>query len=283
MVRLVLFVFLGLNAVGLGALGWFTLRTPEVPAAVADAPPAPEMRSVLVAVRNLRGGSLLKPEDVMLKELPVTALPSGAAAEGPGDRNGLNGAMIRRSLVVDEVLLPSDLLRPGEHGFLAAVLRPGMRAISVGVDAIRGSAGLIWPGDRVDLVLTQQLDNTVPMARRFVGETVLTDVRVIAIDQNLVQGAMESADLHSQARTVTFEVTPQQGERVAVASRLGVLSLVVRSAVNMPEDQGFLVGEQTRTWGGDVSPALGASVGNNVTNSTIRVYQGVSKSEEVRF
>ena len=105
-----------------------------------------------------------------------------------------------------------------------------MRAVTVGVDAITGSAGLIWPGDRVDLILTQTIAGaTTPIGRRVAAETVLSDVRVIAIDQQLVQGAEANAS-DDQARTVTFEVTQEQAERVSVAIRLGRLSLSVRSA-----------------------------------------------------
>ena len=75
------------------------------------------------------------------------------------------------------------------------MLTPGARAISVGVDAITGTGGLIWPGDRVDLILTQELnEKNAPLARRFVGETVLNDVRVVAVDQSIAQGAVASGD-----------------------------------------------------------------------------------------
>ena len=65
--------------------------------------------------------------------------------------------MVRRSMVADEPVLPADVMRPGDHGFLAAVLEPGRLAVTVGVDAITGTAGLIWPGDHVDLILTQSM------------------------------------------------------------------------------------------------------------------------------
>ena len=86
-------------------------------------------------------------------------------------RTGLTGAMVRRSLGAGEFLLATDVMRPGDHGFLAAVLGPDMRAASVGVDNVSGSAGLIWPGDRVDLILTQSLDDpALPPARKVAAE-----------------------------------------------------------------------------------------------------------------
>ena len=139
--------------------------------------------------------------------------------------------MVRRSMVANEPVLPADVMRPGDHGFLAAVLAPGRLAVTVGVDAITGTAGLIWPGDHVDLILTQSMSGAnVPPGRQVAGETVLTDVRVIAIDQQLVQGAGSDSAKAQPARTVTLEVTPAQAEQVAVATRLGHLSLAVRSA-----------------------------------------------------
>jgi pilus assembly protein CpaB len=97
--------------------------------------------------------------------------------------------MIRRSVSEGQPILPSDVVRPGDHGFLAAVPGPNMRAITVAVDAVSGTAGLIWPGDRIDLILTQMLDDPALAAgRRVAAETVLSDVRVIAVDQQIVQG-----------------------------------------------------------------------------------------------
>ena len=78
----------------------------------------------------------------------------------PAARTELFGAMVRRNLATGDVVLSADALNPGDRGFLAAVLGPGMRAVTVGVDAVSGLAGLIWPGDRVDLILTQSQEGT---------------------------------------------------------------------------------------------------------------------------
>ena len=122
-------------------------------------------------------------------------------------------------------------MRPGDHGFLAAVLKPGMRAVTVGVDAITGTAGLIWPGDRVDLILTQTLDGPqLAPGQRIAAETVLQNALVIAIDQLLVQGAAPEGPGPQNPRTVTLEVTSRDADRVQVAERIGRLSLAVRSA-----------------------------------------------------
>ena len=126
----------------------------------------------------------------------ITAADVDAARPLPGTypdsitaRTGLRGAMIRRSLTPNEPIVAGDVLAPGDRGFLAAVLGTGMRAVTVGVDSVSGTAGLIWPGDRVDLLLTQSMDDKdQPRDRRISGETVMTNLRVIAVDQQLVQG-----------------------------------------------------------------------------------------------
>ena len=220
----------------------------------------------------------------MTKE-PSPRIPTRASEE---TRVELRGALLRRYLDAGVAVVRGDVLRPRDRGFLAAVLRPGTRAIAiaVGVDAVTGAAGLIWPGDQVDLILTQEMDAaSTPVSGCVVGETVLTNVRVIAVDQHFTQGA--SAGLvatggnnqRSVARTVTLEVQPDQAERVAVAERLGRLSLTVRS-MEQSAEQPSSDAAPTSIFGADVSPALSRS--GPALGSRIRVIQG-SDSQEVTF
>ncbi|MDO9709133.1 Flp pilus assembly protein CpaB [Paracraurococcus lichenis] len=281
LLRTLLLGLLLLGLLGFGGVAWYSLRPAEAP--VADAPPPPEKAVFLVAARPLRAGALIKPEDLTTQEMEVAAAPAGTRRDARETRAELFGAMVRRSLPQGDPMLAEDVLRPGDRGFLAAVLGPDMRAVSVGVDAVSGTAGLIWPGDRVDVVLTQQLsDDNLPAYRRVAGETVLPDVRVIAIDQALVQGAMgDGPEGNRQVRTVTLEVTQKQAERVAVATRLGRLSLVVRSATGT-EPQAEPA--PAITWGGDVSPALRAGRGTaEAAPQTLQIFQGAAKREEFRF
>ena len=242
------------------------------------APPPPAKVAVLGAARPLRAGSLLKPEDLAAKEILVSDRSDDMSADTPDARRALSGAMVRRSLSAGEPIRPSDVMRPGDHGFLAAVLQPGMRAVTVAVDATTGAAGLIWPGDRVDLILTQTIQAAaMPLGHRVAAETVLSNVRVIAIDQQLVQGA-DANQSDNQARTVTLEVTQEQAVSVSVATRLGRLSLSVRSA-----DAGNNVAaSRDTTWAVDVSPALGAEPPPH-QQDTLRVYSGSGDAKEFKF
>ena len=297
LLRIALFSLIAIGLASFGGIAWIGMHGPSAsPAQAAEAPPAPTKTTVLVAAHTLRAGSLLKPEDVVPQEMLIAEVKPGARPDTPQARGEMFGAMVRRSLVQGEVILPGDMMRPGDHGFLAAVLGPGMRAVSVGVDAISGTAGLIWPGDNVDLILTMD-DSGMSPGHRVSGETVLHSVRVIAIDQQLVQGGGSGQADYQSARTVTLEVTPAEAERVQVAVRLGKLSLAVVSAdettavatngatqplgatlagATVPQTQGSPV-----TWGGDVSAALRA--GGNGDTRTVKVFQGASEGKEFHF
>jgi pilus assembly protein CpaB len=291
-------VLLGL--VGISGIGIaFILAqkpAPEQQVAVAPAPalaPVPKPH-ILVAARALRAGNLLVMEDIGAIDVPTGQEPAGSYTDTISARSALRGAMVRRSLAPNEPIVAGDMLNPGDRGFLAAVLGTGMRAVTVGVDPVSGTAGLIWPGDHVDVVLTQAIEEKEqPLDRRVSGETVLTNVRVIAVDQQLVQGG-QGAQANPTAvansnRTVTLEATTFDAERIAVASRLGRLSLVVRSAADDMAPAGTEVPDTASVpppappaiaWGGDVSPALRDHTGGK--SATIRVNRG-KDVEEVHF
>jgi pilus assembly protein CpaB len=282
MLRALTFLLLFGGMAGLGFIAWVQMRPPPPPRpAVAVVERAP----LMVAARPLRVGTLLKPEDLTVQQVPVAEFPPNGMRDSPALRLDLTGAIVRRSLAALEPIGQADVLRPGDHGFLAAVLGAGMRAVTVPVDAVSGSAGLIWPGDRVDLLLTQTLDRDGDPARRVAGETVLHDVRVIAIDQMLAQGAEgTAAGPARQVRTATLEVTPRQAEQVAVATRLGRLALVVRAATSGEGAAGGEAPGPTITWAGDVSPALrGGTPMEPGATATMRVITGTGRSEEYRF
>jgi len=202
------------------------------------------------------------------------------------------GALIRRNVAKGEVLLSADALNPGDRGFLAAVLGAGMRAVTVGVDAVSGLAGLVWPGDRVDVILTQSQEGSdVPAARRVSAETVLHDVRVIAIDRQLIQGATSESPESQAVKTVTLEVTPTDAERVMVGEKLGHLSLSVVAFAQATGAPATVRGETAATaprpdngitWGGDVSSALRGG-GRATDGTTVRLYRGPSESKEIHF
>ncbi len=166
--RVTFFALMALGLLGLGFIGYAATRPPPV---TSSAPPPPVTARVLTAVKDIPAGALLKPGDLGSKEVPVASMPAGATMDNEDERRGLVGAMVRRSLGAGETIRAADALRPGDHGFLAAVLKGDMRAVTVSVDAMTSTAGLIWPGDRVDLILTQTIgDQSLPAGRRVVAE-----------------------------------------------------------------------------------------------------------------
>ncbi|HYF06137.1 MAG TPA: Flp pilus assembly protein CpaB [Acetobacteraceae bacterium] len=275
--RVLLVISMLLSAASLGylALQVFAPAPPPVQQVeFTPAAPAPPARvRILVAARPLPAGTLLKDEDFAIREVATEMRPDGAFDTSLEARGELRGALLRRYLDPTEPVLRGDVLRPRDRGFLAAVLRPGMRAVSIGVDHVTGTAGLIWPGDQVDLILSQELGDA-PVSRRVSGETVLQDVRVIAVDQQIAQGpGGAEAAVGRVARTVTLEVTPDQAERVVVAIALGRLALAVRAMAPTEDVEGE---RAPTTFAGDVSPALQRSAVS--PGQRMRVIQGGAES-----
>src|SRR5207253_8817016 len=166
-------------------------------------------------------------------------------------------------LATGESIRRDGIVKPGDRGFLQVVLSPGARAIAIPVATGGASTGLLYPGDRVDVVLTQTFKNDLPLARRSVSETVVQSLRVLAVDAADPKPTGAGSGF---GRTVTLEVTPEQAEKVNVAAELGKLSLTLRS-VTTPD--GVLAtstagpGKATGVkpiWAGDVSPALGGAM-----------------------
>jgi pilus assembly protein CpaB len=223
------------------------------------AAPPPPTAQVRVAASTLTIGAFLDDDDAPFQTVPKADIEEGWVVDGEDD---VLGAVVIAQLPAGRPITRAALLTPGQEGFLAAVLAPGKRAVSVGVDAVSGNAGLIFPGDRVDVVLTQRLDDEAAdadPALRWGAETILRNVRVIAVDQNL-RSDLAERDSAAVARTVTFEVSPAEAEVIAVARNLGALSLTLRSLIveGAEEDD---AGTTSPTWAGDVSAVLRAVTG----------------------
>ncbi len=279
--RVALFVMMAIGLAGLGTVTWITLRPAGHDAAAATVVRPTGPVQILVAAVPLRAGALLKPEDIIVKEIKGADLPDGASPDNGAGRAVLVGAMLKRSLGKEEPLLAHDVIRPTEHGFLAAVVGQGMLAVTIGTDAISGTAGLISPGDRVDVILSQVLEEAgLAAGRRVVAETVLTNARVVAIDQQIIQGeGARAGDGGHGGHTVTLEATSDQAQRLTVAARIGKLSLIVRSADISAAGNGA---PSAPVFASDVSRAL-ASQFTKKSTGVMRVYPGSGESREFRF
>jgi pilus assembly protein CpaB len=272
--RFAMFGLMAIGLLGFGVVAWVYTHPAAAPGA-----PQPPQTAIITMAHPVRAGNLLKSEDLASRDLPKTDIPEGALPDSVETRRDLIGGMVRHSLSIGDVLRATDVMRPGDHGFLAAVLQSGMRAVTVGVDAVSGTAGLIWPGDRVDVVLTQSMsDAGLPPGRRVAAETVLQNVRVIAIDRLLVEGADAGSPEPQGARTVTLEVTAEQAERVQVAERIGRLSLTVRAADQPASQERHM--DTPPIWASDVSRVF---VGGEAAPRLLRLYQGTADGKDFRF
>ena len=276
--RLVVIAMMVTTAMALGMIAYRMALPPAVTMLQMPAPVPLPTAGYLVAARPLPAGTLARDEDFNVRTVRPDEVPQGALSMGPDVLVSIRGGLIRRYLDAGAPITFADILRPRDRGFLAAVLSPGTRAISVGEDAVTGVAGLIWPGDRVDVILTQQMDQNNPApGRRVVSETVLTDIRVIAVDQEIVQGASDTTGVAGKvARTVTLQVTQDEAERIAVAQRLGMLALAIRAIADAPDVQSY----RPSVFGDDVSPALSAS--GDRPGSRVEVIEG-DKRTDVTF
>src|SRR3954470_23426424 len=197
----------------------------------AAAAPVPVGPKVLVAKKALPVGTIVDPDSFTFQPWPKELMQSAYYVEGQpdGDPKKLLGTVVRYAVTAGQPVTRGSLVGPQDRGFLAAALSAGMRAVTVPVNVSSSVAGFVFPGDHVDIVLTQQVQGGGDGQPLKVSETIMRNVRVLATDQRISD---KDADGKTQVRTfsnVTIEVTPRIAEKIAVAQSLGSLSLSLRS------------------------------------------------------
>ena len=143
---------------------------------------------------------------------------------------------MRYAIAAGQPVTRGSLVGPQDRGFLAAALGAGMRAVTVPVNNTTGVAGFVFPGDHVDLVLTQQVAGGGDGAPLKVSETIVRNVRVLATDQRFTDKDADGKTAVKTFSNVTFEVTPRIAEKIAVAQSIGQLSLSLRSIADNSAD-----------------------------------------------
>jgi pilus assembly protein CpaB len=248
----------------------------------------------LVAAAPLLPGTLLRAEDVAWHPLAPTGYAGAILRPDEAQRKDhpaideqtradVYGAALRVELAAGDPIRSEVIVKPGDRDFLRVVLTPGLRAISIPVKTGGAGAGMLDPGDRVDVILTQRFeDKNGTMVRRSVAETVVEDLRVLAIDAASGKGSVGQND--GFGRTVTLEVTPPQAQKINVASELGKLSLTLRptdtTIAGAPPASG-----PAATWAGDVSPALGSMLlppPKDVVDPSVEVMRGDKAGVKVK-
>jgi pilus assembly protein CpaB len=238
------------------ARSWIEGQQATVQAVAAPAPQE-EIHEVLVADADLPAGTFVKPQHLRWQRWPTDDVPDSYILNGVRSDEEMVGAVVRKRIATGEPITDGAVVKPGERGFLAAVLEPGMRAVSVPITPTSSNSGLIFPGDRVDLILTQSLvESESEGSIRRVSETVLTDIRIIAMGADTGDDP-EQGQSNEKAKTATLEVTPVQAEKVALLTELGKLSLSLRSlAAATPEVAALPESASNLTWDRDVSRVL---------------------------
>jgi pilus assembly protein CpaB len=268
---------------------------------------------VLATTVTLTQGTLLREQDVTWQGVDQTkpgefVRPSASQLEAKPElenqiRATVYGAVLRHELPAGAPIIKDAIVKPGERDFLQVVLTPGERAIAIPVATGGASTGLLSPGDHVDVILTQNFSHdtaqdmkNTPVTRRSVSETVVENLRVLAIDSldtKPVGGAAVNPATGNFGRTVTLEVTAEQAEQINVAAELGKLSLTLRSATDnfaaaIPASPAYppilrtahepVDGARVKaTWAGDVSPALSGAAAEKpvaVVKPTITILRG---------
>jgi len=201
---------------------------PQAVAGPASVPAGPE---VLVAARPLPVGTIIEADAFRYQPWPQGLVQDAYFTRGEqgADPQSLIGTVVRTEVSAGQPITQGSLVRPGERGFLAAALGPGMRAVTVSVSATSGVAGFVFPGDRVDMVLSQEVQGGGEGQPLHVSETIIRNIRVLAVDQRINARDEDGNQVAQRTSTVTFEATPKIAEKIAVAQTIGQLSLSLRS------------------------------------------------------
>jgi pilus assembly protein CpaB len=224
---------LGVAAIAAGAAallvrGMLGGATPQVEASV----PAPSLPTaeVLVASKEIEPGRPLDLESVRWEVWPQSSVAEAfiTKTEQPDIGKAIEGYIVRAPVVTGQPITEAFVVRADHAAFLAALIKPGMRAVSIVVAPETGAGGFILPNDRVDIILTRDLpDQGGNLNIR--SDTILRDVRILAIDQTSQTQVSKDGQQWAVGKTATLELTPSQAELLGHAPRQGSLSLALRA------------------------------------------------------
>ncbi len=244
------------------------LEVERATASVEDQVPA--LVSVVVASQDIEFGSTIEAQKLTTIQWPAEAVPAGVFTDfsslvAKGDEEPRRA---KRAMVKGEVVLAAKLSNFGEKVTIGQTLSPGNRAMAISVNATTSVGGFVTPGDFVDVVLTSR-DN-----RGLRAVTILQKIRVVGVDQQ----ADELNEQAQVARTVTVEVTPLQGQKLALAQRAGTLSLTLRNIGEADQAEEELQSIRLS----DIIPSDAPVIVPEAPKPTVRVRRGIS-SENVEI
>ena len=241
----VLVLAVALVAGGLAAYLALNLESAPEQAPVVELAPQIKTGEVLVASANIGQGQALTPENLRWQEWPEGALAEGYIQQEaqPEAMAELVGSVVRSPFLAGEPIRLVKLARP-ESGFLSAILPQGKRAVAVQVSAESTAGGFILPNDRVDVIQTIGQSEGVEGATSNVSRTILRNVKVLAIDQQIEE---QEGSAVVVGKTATLELKPEQAELITAAQASGALSLALRSAADTDEVASAIEQQKTGT------------------------------------
>lgn len=240
----VVLIVLALGTAGIAAFLVSQFLASQAPAPATSTTAQTGTRNVLVAARDIAPGAILTPDDIRWEPWPDTLIDERFTVQQPQVENQAPAQdpqqdfldhIARRSIMNGEPMSHEMVIKQGDSSVTAANLAPGMRAMTINVLPQQGVAGLVLPNDHVDVVMSISVRDIVGLTGwrdvvlRYSAETIMRDLRVVAINQKLAHDPKEG--VAEPGNLVTLEVKPEQAERLLVAQQLGQLSLTLRSMV----------------------------------------------------
>lgn len=240
---------------------------------------------ILVATFDMPVGHFIKKEDMVWQSWPdETVHEKYIQQDSETTMDSLVDAVAVSPIAAGEPILDNRLVKPGNRGFMSAVITSGMRAITIRINAASGNAGFIFPGDRVDILLTHEVNiNSNDREKARISETVLRNVRVLAINQT----TGNPTHIPAIGKTATLEVTPTEAEKISLIRNMGELTLTLRSLGKGEEEKSLQANAhmQTVTWDSDVSGQISGSSGSG-NSTSVKIFRGglkKSKSNKIDF
>jgi pilus assembly protein CpaB len=255
----IVLIVLALGTAGIAAFLVSQFLASQTPAPTTTATQT-GTQNVLVAARDIVPGTVLTPDDIRWEPWPETLIDQRFVvppaqvenqAAGQDPQQEFLDRIARRQIMAGEPMSREMVIKQGDSGVTAANLAKGMRAITLNVTPPQGVAGLILPNDHVDVLMSVTVRDIVgivgwkDVVLKYSAETIMKDVRVIAINQKLSHDPKEG--VAEPGNLVTLEVTPEQAERLLVSQETGTLSLTLRSMVPGVNDN-----DRTQTFTMDV-------------------------------
>ncbi|MDD3030223.1 MAG: Flp pilus assembly protein CpaB [Alphaproteobacteria bacterium] len=263
----------------------FAVRNATTPTTQApQQAPALKTTEIAVAAHDLPTGSILKQSDIKWSPWIADADTGAFFVKDKDDLSTLAGAVVRDGFRAGDPILSARIAHAHDQGFLAAVLTPGMRAMSLALSPTAEVAGFIFPGDRVDVILTRGFSrkDVQSLTERRISETILQNVRVLALDQR----SSNHENTPKVAQIATLEVSPKDAEKLALAIDLAdarglsgkaSLTLVLRSLALDPSPSE--PAQAAPTWDSDVSRSYPSMNGSDSLVHRVQVMRGKTTTE----